>query len=254
MDEVQPVFDRACVSCHDYGQEAGKTLNLARDRTNTFNTSYNELWRKKMISVVGAGPAQIQAPYSWGSNASRLVQAILHGAAQVPEHAEVAIDPENFDRIVTWIDINAPYYPTYSCAYPANLAGRSPLDAKQIARLEALTGEALSKWAAHNSNQGPRISFDRPALSACLAKIADKESAEYAEALAIIEAGAAQLARRPRADMAGFEPCPADRKREEKYRHSRLQEIFSRAALNTGGRAYEQRKDSESPLQENRDS
>ncbi|MFO7621816.1 MAG: hypothetical protein R6W81_11225, partial [Bacteroidales bacterium] len=40
MAEVQPVFDRHCVTCHDYGKEAGETLNLAADRTFTFNTAY----------------------------------------------------------------------------------------------------------------------------------------------------------------------------------------------------------------------
>ena len=71
--EVQPVFDRACVRCHDYGLPAGRKLNLAGDRDLTFNASYNELWRKGYIRVVGAGPAQIQpgalpggpAPASW---------------------------------------------------------------------------------------------------------------------------------------------------------------------------------------------
>ena len=51
-----------------------------------------------------------------------------------------ALSPEEFDRIVTWIDLNAPYYPSYASAYPDNLAGRSPLDDAQLARLEQLTG------------------------------------------------------------------------------------------------------------------
>jgi hypothetical protein len=59
MTEVQPVFDKHCASCHDYGKEAADKLNLARDRTNTFNTSYNELWRKKYITAIGAGPSSI---------------------------------------------------------------------------------------------------------------------------------------------------------------------------------------------------
>ncbi|MBE0542649.1 MAG: hypothetical protein IH623_14920 [Verrucomicrobia bacterium] len=33
LTEVQPVFNRRCVSCHDFGQDAGKTLNLAACRT-----------------------------------------------------------------------------------------------------------------------------------------------------------------------------------------------------------------------------
>ena len=79
ISEVQPVFDKHCVSCHDYGKDAGEKLNLARDRTNTFNTSYNELWRKKYIKAIGAGPSDIQKPFSWGSHASKLVKVIREG-------------------------------------------------------------------------------------------------------------------------------------------------------------------------------
>ena len=31
--EVQPIFDRRCVSCHDYGKKAGEKLNLACEET-----------------------------------------------------------------------------------------------------------------------------------------------------------------------------------------------------------------------------
>jgi hypothetical protein len=70
--------------------------------------------------------------------------------------------------VVTWIDLNAPYYPSYASAYPDHLAGRSPLDDQQLARLEELTGVPLRRLAGHRSNRGPQISFDRPELSPCL--------------------------------------------------------------------------------------
>ena len=53
--EVQPVFDRHCVSCHDYGKEAGKKLNLAGDLNSCFNTSYVELRSKGLCSSRGGG-------------------------------------------------------------------------------------------------------------------------------------------------------------------------------------------------------
>lgn len=40
-------------------------------------------------------------PYAWGSHASRLVDVIR------AEHYDVELDREGFDRIVTWIDLNA---------------------------------------------------------------------------------------------------------------------------------------------------
>ena len=65
-------------------------------------------------------------------------------------------------RVVTWMDLNAPYYPSYASAYPEHLAGRSPLADAQLARLEELTGVPLRSLAGHRSNRGPQISFDRP--------------------------------------------------------------------------------------------
>ncbi|RKY08498.1 MAG: hypothetical protein DRP66_04425, partial [Planctomycetota bacterium] len=184
MAEVQPVFDKNCVRCHDFGKKAGKKLVLAGDRTNTFNASYNELWRKKYVKAIGAGPYKTQQAYSWGSHASKLVDQILKG------HGKLKPQTEDFDRIVTWIDINAPFYGRYDSAYPHNLSGRSPLDGGQIKRLTELTGVPFAKLASHSGNRGPQVSFDRPELSPCIGVFKDAGEARYAEALAIISAGA----------------------------------------------------------------
>jgi hypothetical protein len=233
MTEVQPVFDRYCVRCHDYGKEAGKKLNLARDRTDTFNASYDELWRKKYIRAIGAGPAEIQPAYSWGSHASRLIEVVRTG------HQNVELDRESLDRLITWIDINAPYYPYYASAYPDNLAGRSPLDNPQTDRLTQLTGVPFAQLAGADSSWGPQVSFDRPDLSPCLARIEDKNSPPYREALAIIQAGKDMLAKRPRADMEGFEACPTDQRREEKYAMRRRVELRNRQAIREGRKVYD---------------
>jgi hypothetical protein len=230
--EVQPVLDKHCLSCHDFGQKAADILNLAGDRDLVFNVAYNELWRKKAITVVGAGPPETQAAYAWGSHASKLGQTLLKNWTN-------KLTREEFDRIVTWIDLNAPYYPAYACAYPGNLAGRSPLSDAQLARLEHLTGVPLRQLAGHRENRGPQISFDRPELSPCLAKFTDQADAKLQEALAIIRAGAAELARRPEADADGFTPCDIDQWRENKYVARRQAEERNRAALRSGQKAYE---------------
>ena len=79
LAEVQPVFDRQCVACHDYGKDAGKKLNLAGDLNSLFNTSYVELRSKDYVRVIDAGPPEVQMPKSWGSHASRLVSCLLAG-------------------------------------------------------------------------------------------------------------------------------------------------------------------------------
>ncbi len=226
LTEVQPVFDKHCVSCHDFGKEAKSKISLAGDKTNFFNVSYTELWRKKLIKVVGAGPSALQQARSWGSHASRLTRYLQ-------DHEGVKLTAEEKDRVITWMDINAPYYPVYESAYPANLAGRSPLDGKQIARLEKLTGARIGKMAGHNKNAGPQVSFDRPELSPCLRKL-DKASDAYREALAIIRAGQAMLKRRPRADMAGFVPAEDGTKRQAFYVKRQEAETRSRKAIREG--------------------
>ena len=59
--EIQPILDRHCVSCHDYGKPAGEGLNLAGDRTLVFNTSYTDLWSLGFLECIGGGPAETQA-------------------------------------------------------------------------------------------------------------------------------------------------------------------------------------------------
>ncbi|MEJ2704563.1 MAG: hypothetical protein P8Z79_19185, partial [Sedimentisphaerales bacterium] len=231
--EVQPVFDRHCVACHDYGKEAGKKLVLAGDHTITFNTSYNELWRQKYTGAIGAGPSDIQEPFSWGSHASRLIEVLRRG------HYDVELREEEFNRIVTWIDLNAPYYPRYDCAYPANLTGRCPLDDKQIERLTELTGVPFAKLAAYNASTGPHVSFDRPNLSPCLAGFEDTTDPDYVEALRIIEAGKQMLQQRPRADMPGFEACALDQQRQENYTMRQQIEMSCRRAVRAGLKLYD---------------
>jgi len=234
--EVQPVFNAHCVKCHDFTGRGGAKLILAGDRNPYFNASYTELWQRGAIKVVGAGPADIKQPYAWGSHASKLA-AVIRGktgnARLTAKHKDLKLSAEDFDRIVTWLDINAVYYPHYSSAYPNNPAGRSPLTQKQLGRLKALTSVNI------NGRGRPQVSFDRPEISPCLSRIADKADPKYIEALAIIRAGRDMLTSRPRADMPGFVPCPLDQQREKKYQLRRQAELRSRKAIREGRKVYD---------------
>lgn len=232
MREVQPVFDRHCVSCHDFGKEAGKKLMLAGDRDNTFNASYVDLWMKKYINCVGAGSHLTMQAHSWGARKSRLVEQIMSG------HSKVKLSTEELDRIITWIDLNGPYYPSYASAYPDNLAGRSPLSNAQIRELEELTAVNLAGLEHHARQLSSQISFDRPQLSPCLESIKD-DPQKMAKAIAIIEAGKKSLAEKPRADMEGFIPCPTDQNRQGRYSLQRENELLIRAAIRNGDKIYD---------------
>ncbi|MBL7038695.1 MAG: hypothetical protein ISR77_08685 [Pirellulaceae bacterium] len=249
LAEVQPVFDKHCVECHDYGKEAGRELNLAGDMGLAFNTAYLELhlksarrWfpdppdgKKLLVKAVDDGPPEVLLPYAWGSHRSRLVDVIR------AEHYELKLDPESFDRIVTWIDLNAPYYGTYANAYPENLFGRSPLDKQQLARLAELTGVPLDKELRGAELGGSQVSFTRPELSPCLAKFSETSAPAYQEALAIIRAGTEKLALKPRADTPGFKLTSLPDIGRQARREA-LAEIESemRQAILDGRKRYEQ--------------
>ena len=70
--------------------------------------------------------------------------------------------------MVTWIDLNAPYYPSYARAYPRQRRSQ-PARAAEMARLRALTGIDLDGSGTWETNRGALVSFDRPELSPCLA-------------------------------------------------------------------------------------
>ncbi|MGM0486761.1 MAG: hypothetical protein ACQESR_08365 [Planctomycetota bacterium] len=230
--EVQPVFDKHCVGCHEYGKEAGKTLNLAGDLGLVFNASYVDLRRKGYVNVVGAGPTDVQMPKSWGSHASRLANVLLEGHGDPEIDDQIDLDQESFRRIVTWIDINAPYYPTYAGgAYRNHPYGRSPLTADELDRFSALVGKKVDRRRFHD------VSFNRPELSPCLAPLQKNEPSKYQEALALLELGMGRLQETPRADMPGFElASPEEVAKEKRYQKRLEQEQRMRTALIQGER------------------
>ncbi len=138
--------------------------------------------------------------------------------------------------MVTWIDINAPYYPEYATPYPQNLYGRSPLDAGQLERLWGLTGRAKPD----RPQACLMVNFTRPELSPCLAKLAAAKGPAYQEALAIIRGGQQRLAARPNPDRPGFQfVSEADLRREAKYEARRMIEARMRAAIGSGRKLYD---------------
>ena len=239
VKEVQPIFDTHCVKCHDFGQEAGKKLILAGDRNPYFNASYIDLWiwNRKLITCVGGGPAEIQQAYSWGSHPSKLSKVLRAGMAQ---HKDVKLSTEDMHRINTWLDLNAPYYPFYECAYPDSPSGRSPLDAGQLKRLGELTKLSfLGGLKNHGRRERAQISFERPGRSPCLARVADKNGPEYKEALAIITAGAKTLKAKPRCDMENFTPCDKDIERLRLFEQRDHFESRFRDAIRKGAKLYD---------------
>ena len=233
METVQPIWDRHCAACHDFGEPAGEKLVLAGDRTLSFNASYIDLWSRGYLTCAGGGPAAHFGAKTWGSHASRLAQVLREGH---PDHRDVKLSEDEMEAVITWIDLNAPYYPTYECAYPENPFGRSPLTSEQAEELSRLTGTKFVD--RHGKNQRAQVCFERPEKSLCLSKL-DAGSPEYRRAIELIRAGLRKLREVPRADMAGFVPCESDRKRITKYEERSAVEDRVRAAMVRGEKVYD---------------
>jgi len=276
--EVQGVLDKHCIRCHDYDAKDdtdGKAaaINLSGDKGPAFNLSYTNLmsrspaiWvraksndKKPLISSVGAGPTKVIGPYSWGSHRSRLVDMLRAGhlpakSAGAKPKPRVKLSVEDLDRIITWIDLNVPYYPSHVTYYRTNTFGRCPLDHKEMVALGRLAATAPGKvkygWNNANSysvpqlnrlimNHGSPINFTRPARSLCLSGFTDKTEAKYVRALALIRKGAQRLGAHPRLDMPGFKPCPADQKRLDYLAKRRGIEQRNRQAIIAKKKIYD---------------
>ena len=241
--EVQPVFDKYCTSCHDYGKPAGEKLNLAGDLGLVFNTSYVELRRKNYVRVVGAGPSQVQMPKSWGSSVSRLTKYLREGHGDPEIDRQVRPDREAIDRVLTWIDINAPYYPEYAGgAYGEHPYGRSPITQAELKRLgELVDVDFLNRKLI--MQQISLVSFTRPELSPCLARLTDRNDPRFKEAMSILRSGQERLAAQPRPDMPGFRLVdPREIEQQKKYDSRLAQEARMREAIISGQKRVQEEK------------
>jgi len=120
--EVQPVLDRHCTRCHDGQPRAdGPALcNLAdgpigpvRDNPNRhnqsarFTASYYHL-RRLVRTPCKESDMHLLRPWEHHADTTRLVQMLRKG------HHDVRLDAEAWDRLITWIDLNAPFHGNWS--------------------------------------------------------------------------------------------------------------------------------------------
>ena len=135
--EVQPVLDKYCVSCHDGSPKNDGTVlsdlggeqnvvwaykhgnpelirfedtpmeELTRKYSGLFSPSYIAL--RKQIRVGGLeSDLHLLPPMEFYADTSRLVQMLKKG------HQGVRLNREAWDRLVTWIDLNAPSHGTWN--------------------------------------------------------------------------------------------------------------------------------------------
>ena len=124
--EVQPVIDRYCVSCHN-GESGASGLQIADLRgtemlkdwdsvtpgnggythaAGKFSVGYAELHRFVRRPGIES-ECHVLEPMEFHADTTQLVQMLRKG------HQGVQLDVEGWDRLITWIDLNAPYHGTW---------------------------------------------------------------------------------------------------------------------------------------------
>ncbi len=121
--EVQPILDRYCIACHNGsltkdGVQVSdlRGLDIIKDyhsayhsgtRAGFFSTSYTELHRYVRRPGMESD-YHLLMPTEFSPNTTDLFRLLVKG------HYGVQLDAESWDRIITWIDMNAPYHGYWS--------------------------------------------------------------------------------------------------------------------------------------------
>jgi hypothetical protein len=171
--DVQPVLNRHCVKCHS-GEKPTGDLDLSPDPTDIFNVAYENLTNRGLVSFVDirrADSLPLRPPMYYGSHASKTIQVL-----QTTHKERVQLPPEDFRRLVTWIDCNAPYYGTYLYSRPGTIGGRALLTPGIKASLHQVFDKRCASCHGQDKARIERVKFldveQSPALLAPLAKAA----------------------------------------------------------------------------------
>ena len=142
---MQPVIDRHCLRCHNGQPRADEArppdlrgdVQIKGFRMTTpgngggnggkFSVGYAQLHRYVRRPGIESD-YHLLPPMEFHADSTELVQMLRKG------HHQVKLDAECWDRLVTWIDLNAPYYPTGYSARKGGKPGRNPLTVEETKR------------------------------------------------------------------------------------------------------------------------
>lgn len=97
--EVQPILDRACISCHN--SEKAFDLRAGKKDERGYGSSYLNLHPYVHRQGAEADMAVLQ-PYEYHANTSELIRILKKG------HANVKLNDKEWRTLYNWIDYNAP--------------------------------------------------------------------------------------------------------------------------------------------------
>ena len=226
LRDVQPIFDKHCVQCHggltpdgglDFG---GGLISGIRGRDSPvpgygYNRAFDTIISRGLVAWSPVqGDASITQPLAFGSHRSKLVQALREGACS----KRAKLSKEEWYRLVTWIDANAPYHDGFVNKRPQSPPYGLPNDRELLESIAAVHGRRCA--ACHKPEQITRadwIDLSRPEQSlmlvAPLAKRAggtgkcsrpvypDRSDPDYRKVRQLVEAAVSRAWQYPRRDL-----------------------------------------------------
>ena len=123
LRDVQPVLDRHCVECHGGLKPAGG-LDFIGGLTSHhkdipgygWNRAYETMRAKGLVSTSSVNAdLSVTRPLAFGSHKSPLIDVLRNG----PCGRRVKLSPDDWLRLVMWIDANAPYHDGFVNKRPA---------------------------------------------------------------------------------------------------------------------------------------
>lgn len=149
--EVQPVLDRRCIGCHDGSSNDRPDFRVdGSARFRNFTPSYVALHPY----VHRPGPEsdyRIRTPMEYHADTSELVWLLRKG------HYGVQLDAGEWDRLVTWIDLNVPDFGTWT-----EQTGRRSSWANLRVQLRTRFANCSEDWEVYPNDPPPAASFEPP--------------------------------------------------------------------------------------------
>jgi formylglycine-generating enzyme required for sulfatase activity len=142
--EIQPVLDAHCVRCHDGTDQKPNFKNTKIETPHSFAKNFSKAYYAFHRYFRRPGPESngtMNNPYEYHASTSEGIQLLEKG------HYDVKLDQDSWRRLYTWIDLNVPFYGSWSTAYSGN-EGRK----KYTADISARAATLRAKYALVNSD------------------------------------------------------------------------------------------------------
>jgi hypothetical protein len=227
LRDIQPILDQHCVECHQGLQPAaGLDFSGGLTACGTIpafgaNQAYETIRLHELVSRSNIhDDARVTEPLAQGSHRSKLIQVLRDGTCGT----DIKLSPDQWLRLVTWIDGNAPYHDRFINKRQERPVYDLPADTELFDQLSAIHQRRCGQ--CHDAGQVTRPDWvdlydvkQTLFLSAPLARSAggsqtcstaiyqDRTDQDFATAAELVEQAVERAWRYPRRDLRSL-PSP----------------------------------------------